>query len=156
MPYKKPESVLVLVHTPNFQVLLLERANSPGFWQSVTGSMEENESPVETACRELEEETGLKAPPASLQDWHLSNRFEILPRWRDRYAPGVTHNTEHIFSFCTSAPVQVRLSNAEHSAQCWMEWREAAKRCFSWSNQDAILMLPQRLLISGHSGRQRP
>lgn len=154
MPHKTPESVLVLIHTPAFQVLLLERTNHPGFWQSVTGSLEKGESSAEAACRELEEETGFRAPPTALHDWRLINRFEILPLWRNRYAPGVTHNLEHVFSFCIPTPNLARLSEAEHRAQCWLDWREAANLCFSWSNQDAILMLPQRHQLL-HSNRPR-
>lgn len=142
--FKQPESVLVLVHTRDFQILLIERAAHPGFWQSVTGSLESGETPLETARRELHEETGLTATHNQLQDWHLSNRFEILERWRDRYAPGVTHNKEHVFSFCVPEACPVRLAPEEHRDQCWLPWREAAEKCFSWTNKDAILMLPLR------------
>jgi len=140
--YKTPESVLVLIHTAELQVLLIERARHLGYWQSVTGSLEADESPMQTALRELGEETGLRADAADLIDWRLSNRFEILPLWRERYAPGVTHNLEHVFSLCLDAPVTVSLAPAEHRAQRWLEWHDAAELCFSWTNRDAILMLP--------------
>lgn len=142
--YKLPESVLVLVHTLDLQILLIERAAHPGFWQSVTGSLEAGEAPIETARRELMEETGIQAEAHQLQDWHLSNRFEILERWRDRYAPGVTHNKEHVFSLCVPEARPVRLAPDEHRDQCWLPWQDAAKKCFSWTNKDAILMLPLR------------
>lgn len=154
--YKQPESVLVVIHTPALDVLLIERAAHPGFWQSVTGSLEPGESPLATAGRELLEETGIHAPLAALQDWRLSNRFEILARWRERYAPGVTHNTEHVFSLCVTAPRPVRLSPDEHRDQCWLPWQEAAARCFSWSNRDAILMLPHRLQTAPDASVRMP
>lgn len=144
MGHKKPVSVLVVIHTPgpDFEVLLLERARHPGFWQSVTGSQEGGESLRETARREVREETGIDAPADAFVDWQLSNRFEIFAEWRDRYAPGVTHNIEHVFSLCLPAPEAVRVAPGEHLAYRWLPWREAAAACFSWSNRDAILMLP--------------
>lgn len=142
--YKTPVSVLVVIHTPNQRVLLIERAAHPGYWQSVTGSQEGNESLLETACREVFEETGITAAPDAIRDWHISNRFEIFEEWRDRYAPGVTHNLEHVFSLCIPEPIEVRLAPDEHRDQCWLPWQEAARKCFSWTNQDAILMLPRR------------
>ncbi|MEC5400223.1 dihydroneopterin triphosphate diphosphatase [Uliginosibacterium sp. H1] len=144
MDYKTPESVLVLVHTPALQILLLERARHPGYWQSVTGSLEAGELPRETARRELFEETGIEADPAALQDWRLANRFEILQLWRHRYAPGVTHNVEHVFSLCVPEAAPVQLAQDEHRDQCWLSWQDAADRCFSWTNRDAIAMLAQR------------
>lgn len=142
--YKTPVSVLVVIHTPNQRVLLIERAAHPGYWQSVTGSQEGNESLLETARREVFEETGITAAPDAIRDWHISNRFEIFEEWRDRYAPGVTHNLEHVFSLCIPEPIEVRLAPDEHRDQCWLPWQEAARKCFSWTNQDAILMLPRR------------
>lgn len=142
--FKQPESVLVVIHTPALDVLLIERAAHPGYWQSVTGSREGTESLLDTAQRELAEETGIQLDASAFQDWRLCNRFEILEQWRQRYAPGVTHNLEHVFSVCLPAPRLVQLAPQEHRAQCWLPWAEAAERCFSWSNQDAILMLPKR------------
>ncbi len=140
---KKPVSVLVLIHTapPAPQVLLLERTPFPDYWQSVTGSQEDKESLAATALRELREETGIAATSSQLRDWHLSNRFEIFAQWRARYAAGVTHNVEHVFSLCLPEPVAVRLAPDEHRASRWLPWREAAATCFSWTNRDAILML---------------
>lgn len=142
--YKKPLSVLVLIHTPNQRILLIERVAHPGYWQSVTGSQEGEEPLLQTAYREVAEETGIIAPPGSIQDWHISNQFEIFEEWRHRYAPGVTHNVEHVFSLCVPEAIDVRLAPAEHRDQCWLPWQEAARKCFSWTNQDAILMLPRR------------
>ncbi|MBQ0929859.1 dihydroneopterin triphosphate diphosphatase [Ideonella alba] len=145
-PPKIPESVLVVIHTPDLQVLLLERADAPGYWQSVTGSKDSlDEALAETCRREVHEETGLVAEPAWLSDWQLSNVYEIYPRWRHRYAAGVTHNTEHVFGLCLPAPQPVRLAPREHTAHVWLPWREAADRCFSPSNAEAILQLPSRI-----------
>ncbi|MDI6749698.1 MAG: dihydroneopterin triphosphate diphosphatase [Rhodocyclaceae bacterium] len=138
---KKPVSVLVLIHDPQANVLLLERAAHPGYWQSVTGSLEGDESPLAAAVREVGEETGIACAPEDLRDWHLSNRFEIFAEWRDRYPEGVSHNLEHVFSLCVPAGTPVVTAPNEHRAWRWLPWREAAAACFSWSNRDAILML---------------
>ena len=145
MAYKIPVSTLVLTATPDLRVLLIERADAPGYWQSVTGSQEPGETLGQTAARELLEETGIDAAAyGGLDDWKVSNVYEIYPRWRHRYAPGITHNTEHVFALAVPAPVEARLDPREHSAQLWLPWDEAAAKCFSWSNRDAIRMLPQR------------
>jgi dATP pyrophosphohydrolase len=150
--YKQPVSVLVLVHTENLEVLLLERADFPGHWQSVTGSREAGEDLAITARRELAEETGIDADAhGGVVDWNLSNEYEIFPRWRHRYPPGATHNTEHVYALNVGAPVPVVLAPREHLQHLWLPWRDAAARCFSWSNRDAILALPQR--VAGHAGR---
>lgn len=138
---KKPVSVLVLIHTPTLDVLLLERAAHPGYWQSVTGSQEGDESLAATAVRELAEETRIVCAPQDLRDWRLSNRFEIFAEWRERYPAGVTHNTEHVFSLCVPPGTAVTPAPDEHRAMRWLPWREAAAACFSWTNRDAILML---------------
>jgi dATP pyrophosphohydrolase len=145
MSFKIPQSVLVVMFTPALDVLLIERADSVGFWQSVTGSKDtECESFAQTAAREVAEETGLDAlaPGHVLTDWALENVYEIYPQWRHRYAPGVVHNTERVFGLCIPAAVPVTLSPREHSDQVWLPWREAADRCFSPSNAEAILHLP--------------
>lgn len=142
--YKRPVSVLVVIHTPSLNILLLERAAHAGFWQSVTGSQEDGESLLATAMREVGEETGIVAPASAFRDWELTNRFEIFAQWRQRYAPGVTHNSEHVFSLEVPEGQPVRIAPDEHRDQCWLGWREAAAKCFSWSNRDAILMLPER------------
>ncbi len=141
-PYKIPRSVLVVIHTPDLQVLLLERADRPGFWQSVTGSQDEGETLEQTAVREVFEETGLDARCYALRDWQLRNRFEIFVHWRWRYAPGVTHNEEHVFGLCLPQAVPIRLSPREHLAFQWLPWEDAANRCFSWTNAEAIRRLP--------------
>ncbi len=148
-PPKIPESVLVVIHTADLDVLLIERADHPGYWQSVTGSKDALDEPLAvTAQREVFEETGLlvgspEVPLANLRDWQLSNVYEIYPVWRHRYAPGVTHNTEFVFGLRVPRGVPVRLSPREHTAQVWLPWREAADRCFSPSNAEAILQLPR-------------
>jgi dATP pyrophosphohydrolase len=141
-PYKIPRSVLVVVHTEALDVLLIERADKPGFWQSVTGSLDTEDEPLDsTAWREVAEETGIEQ--GALHDWGLENVYEIYPVWRHRYAPGVTHNTEHVFGLTVPGRVPVRLSPREHTAFVWLPWREAADRCFSPSNAEAVLHLPR-------------
>lgn len=142
---KQPVSVLVLIHTPALDILLLERAAHPGFWQSVTGSREGNETLIDTARREVVEETGIAAETAHFVDWSMTNTYEIFSQWRHRYAPGVTHNTEHVFSLQVPLPIDITTAPDEHSHWQWLPWKQAAELCFSWSNRDAILMLPQRL-----------
>jgi dATP pyrophosphohydrolase len=149
MPYKRPVSVLVVVHDPQGQVLLIERADQPGFWQSVTGSQDDGDASLrETARREVHEETGIEAAAHELLDWQLSNVYEIYPTWRHRYAPGVTHNTEHVFSLCVPQALPVVLSPTEHRAWQWLDWRAAADACFSPSNAEAILLLPRLACLS--------
>ena len=142
--HKLPVSTLVVIHTPDLQVLLLERSDHPGFWQSVTGSLHEGEELRDTAIREVAEETGYDARRFPLEDWNLQNVYEIYPVWRHRYAPGITHNTEHVFGLELPEPLAPRLEPREHLAAMWLPWAEAAERVFSWSNRKAILMLPER------------
>jgi dATP pyrophosphohydrolase len=139
--HKIPVSVLILIHDPQANILLLERAAHPGYWQSVTGSLEAGERAVDAAVREVGEETGLECMSQQLCDWRLTNRFEIFAEWRDRYPPNVTHNLEHVFSLCVPEKTPITPAPAEHRAWRWLPWREAARLCFSWSNRDAILML---------------
>jgi dATP pyrophosphohydrolase len=141
MGTKRPVSVLVVIHDPELNILLLERAAHPGYWQSVTGSQETDEALADTAMREVAEETGIVCAASDLTDWHLSNRFEIFAEWRHRYPDGVTHNTEHVFSLCVPAGSPVTTAPAEHRNWRWLSWREATVACFSWTNRDAILML---------------
>ena len=143
MSKKIPISVLVVIHTPDLQILQLERTGQSGFWQSVTGSQEAGETLLETACREVGEETGLVITPAQLVDWQLSNRYEIFQQWRHRYPDGVTHNLEHFFSVCVPAETAVTHCEDEHCNVRWLPWREAAEACFSWSNRDAIYLIAQ-------------
>lgn len=154
--FKLPQSVLVVIHTPALAVLLIERADAPGFWQSVTGAKDHEQETFEaTAVREAMEETGIdaRAPGHLLSDWGLENVYEIYPQWRHRYAPSVSHNTEHLFGLCVPAPTPVRLNAREHSGQIWLPWAQAAERCFSPSNAEAIGWLPR--LWAAHSGARR-
>lgn len=148
MPHKIPESVLVVIHTADLEVLLIERADRPGFWQSVTGSLDRLDEPLlDTAARELFEETGIAADGGRIRllDWQLSNIYEIYATWRHRYAPGVTHNTEHVFSVCVPRDMPIVLAPREHVRYAWLPLLEAADRCFSSSNAEAILQLPRRV-----------
>jgi dATP pyrophosphohydrolase len=158
--WKIPESVLVIIHTPALQVLLLERADRPGFWQSVTGSKETAEELLaDTACREVREETGIvierrhepdpdtlySQPKQALLDWQYSIEYEIYSHWRHRYAPGVTRNREHWFSLCVPEDISISINAREHTQYEWLPYQQAAQRCFSRSNQEAILALPDCL-----------
>jgi dATP pyrophosphohydrolase len=148
-PFKIPESVLVVIHSPAREVLLIERADHPGYWQSVTGSKDDpDEALATTAVREVAEETGIVVgspaiPLDRLRDWHLSNVYEIYPVWRHRYAPGVIHNTEHVFGLCVPRDTAITLAPREHLRYLWLDWRAAADRCFSPSNAEAVLQLPR-------------
>ena len=147
--YKIPESVLVVIHTEALEVLLIERADHPGYWQSVTGSKDGVDEPlVDTCVREVAEETGITigspaVPREALRDWGLSNVYEIYPVWRGRYAPGVTRNTEHVFGLTVPAAIEIALNPREHLCHQWLPYRAAADRCFSPSNAAAILQLPR-------------
>jgi dihydroneopterin triphosphate diphosphatase len=147
--HKIPRSVLVVIHTTGLEVLLIERADHPGYWQSVTGAQDRPDEPLSaTAAREVAEETGIVVgsdgvAPTALRDWHLSNVYAIYPQWRHRYAPGVTHNTEHVFGLRVPRDIAVTLAPREHLHHQWLPWREAADRCFSPSNAEAILQLPR-------------
>ena len=153
--FKIPESVLVVIHTLGLEVLLIERADKPGYWQSVTGSKDApDEAFADTAVREVAEETGIVVgspalPRSALRDWGLHNDYEIYPVWRHRYAPGVSRNTEHVFGLCVPAATRVRLSPREHLNFAWLPWREAADRCFSPSNAEAVLHLPRLAGLAG-------
>ncbi len=145
VPHKIPESVLVVIYTPELDVLLLERADRPGFWQSVTGSKDSiDEELIFTAQREVMEETGIDATLHTLSDWQLSNLYEIYPVWRHRYAPGVTQNKEHVFGLCVPRETSITLAPREHLRFEWLPMEEAADRCFSASNAEAILQLSHR------------
>ena len=144
--FKIPESVLVVIHTSECEVLLIERADHPGFWQSVTGSKDALEENLRvTAQREVLEETGIDAAASQFVDWSVSNVYDIYLAWQHRYAPGVTRNTEHVFSLCVPVGTLITLSPAEHTAFQWRPYRAAADACYSPSNAEAILMLPRFL-----------
>jgi dATP pyrophosphohydrolase len=144
MGSKQPVSVLVVIYTAALQVLLLERADFPGYWQSVTGSRDGEETLRETAAREAFEETGLDAKIYSLVDWQLQNVYDIYPQWLHRYPTGTTQNTEHVFGLQLPQQVEVKLSAREHLSYQWLPWNIAADKVFSPSNREAILLLPKR------------
>ncbi|MFM1912088.1 MAG: dATP pyrophosphohydrolase [Pseudomonadota bacterium] len=145
MDFKTPISVLVLIHTSDLKVLLIERADKAGFWQSVTGSIETEDIDLSaTAIREVFEETGLNALQYKLEDWQFAQTYEIYEHWRYRYAPGVTQNVEHVFGLELPSAVDVKLAPNEHVAYEWVDWREAAKRVFSWTNVEALRLLGER------------
>ena len=147
--FKIPESVLVVIHTTDLEVLLLDRADKPGFWQSVTGSKDALDEPLlETCRREVAEETGIEIGDAPvhadcLRDWHMRNVYDIYPEWQARYAPGVTRNTEHVFGLVVPRDQAIRLAPREHLRFEWLGWSAAADRCSSPSNAAAIRRLPQ-------------
>lgn len=144
-PLKRPVSVIVLIHTRELECLLIKRVDSPDFWQSVTGSCEADESPIQTARREVLEETGIDAlAHGDVTDWNTFNVFAIYPHFRHRYPAGTTHNTEHVFSLCVVRDVAVRLNPREHSAYTWLPWDEATLKVKSWTNQAVIDALPLR------------
>lgn len=142
--YKVPESVLVVIHSPELEVLMLHRTDRAGYWQSVTGSLDsEDEPPEAAAVREVAEETGLDAGQYRLRDWRIENRFSIF-NWRlGLYRPGVTHNTEHVFGLTVPRECSIKLAPREHTEYQWLAWQKAAEFCFSWSNRDAIVLLPR-------------
>ena len=149
MKKKIPKSVLVLIHDNFLNVLLLERADREGFWQSVTGSLDHpNEDLFTAAKRELHEETGIKTKDENWLNWNLSRKFKIFSHWRDRYDKDVEFNTEHIFSVCIEMQIKVTLSPREHIRFDWLPYVSAAEKCFSWTNSLAIKELPERLKLT--------
>lgn len=144
MQYKTPISSLVLIHTTDLQVLIMERADKAGFWQSVTGSIEAGETPYDAAIREVKEETGLDALAYEFQDWQVSNIYEIYPHWRHRYDEGITENVEHLFGLTLPSTCEIKLAPNEHIRYEWVDWREAAQRVFSWTNVDALKRLGEK------------
>lgn len=146
MHYKIPVSVLVVIHTADLQVLVMERADKEGFWQSVTGSKDSlDEAIAQTAAREVKEETGLDVAQFQLSDWHLQNVYDIYPIWLHRYQAGVTRNTEHVFGLTLPTTMPITLAEREHRQYRWLPYRDAADCCFSASNAEAILQLPNRI-----------
>ncbi|WP_311223506.1 MULTISPECIES: dihydroneopterin triphosphate diphosphatase [unclassified Acidovorax] len=155
VPFKIPESVLVVIYTPVLDVLLIRRAGDDDHWQSVTGSKDWPEEPFEAAAlREVLEETGIDArsPSCVLTDWALENVYDIWPQWRHRYAPAVVRNRERLFGLCVPPGMPIRLNPREHVQWRWLPWRDAAGECFSPSNAEACLMLPRMVLAAGSPG----
>lgn len=142
MGYKRPESVLVVIYTQATEILLLQRSDVPNFWQSVTGSLQLDETPFMTARREVWEETGIIAE--ALHDCQYSNHFPILPPWRARYAPEVTHNTEYVFSLQLPHSQTIQLSPSEHCDYRWLTWQSALALASSYTNREAILKCVQQ------------
>ncbi len=152
MQYKRPVSALVVIYTAALEVLLLERADHPGAWQSVTGSQDGDETIRDTAIREVFEETALDARNYLLGDWQINNVYEIYALWRQRYAPGTLYNTEHVFGLELPDRLPVQLSPREHLNYKWVRWQKAAELVFSPSNRAAILLLPERGRLSALKG----
>ena len=153
MTHKIPHSVLVVIHTPGLQVLLVNRADMPDYWQSVTGAKDFADEPLDvTARREVMEETGIDCAIGTLADWNIENVYDIYPRWLHRYEAGVTRNTERVFGLCVPEGTPVTLNPREHTAYRWLPWREAADTCASFSNAEAILLLPE--FAHGHAPRR--
>ena len=144
MPHKQPVSILAVIYTADLQVLLLERADHPGYWQSVTGSRDGDEALRDTVMREVEEETGLKPEQYTLHDWQYQKAYEIYPHWRHRYAPGVTENTEHVYGLELPGTTEITIAPREHLQYTWLPLQQAAEKCFSPSNREAILQIPKR------------
>lgn len=142
---KIPISVLVVIYKSNGEVLLIERADRANFWQSVTGSLDSlDENLASAASREALEETGIdvgRLPPGSLKDMHHQIEYEIYPQWRHRYTPGVIRNTEHWFCLEVPDSISVTLAPREHVAYQWLPYQQAAEKCFSRSNGEAIYKL---------------
>lgn len=148
MVYKQPVSALVVIYTAALDVLLLERADYPDAWQSVTGSRDGDETLRETAIREVLEETGLDVTCYVLTDWKKQNVYDIYPKWAHRYPPGTTRNTEHVFGLQLPRQLPVTLAPREHLRCLWLPWQLAAEKVFSPSNRAAILELPERVVRS--------
>ena len=147
-PWKIPRSTLVVIYTDKQEVLLIERADHPGYWQSVTGSQDEGETLAQTAAREVGEETGIDTAGYTLENWQKQNVYEIYPIWRHRYAPGVTHNTENVFGLRLSGRVPITLNPREHLQFVWLPVEKAAALCFSWSNREALFEIPRRHAVT--------
>jgi dATP pyrophosphohydrolase len=147
--YKQPISALIIIYTTDLQVLLLKRADFPEAWQSVTGSVEGQESVYDAAVREVREETAIDLSQPwlegwSFSDWEITNEYAIYEQWRYRYAPGTLYNTEHVFGLKLPHPVSIRLSQSEHVDYKWIDWQAAAEMVFSPSNAEAIRLLPDK------------
>lgn len=137
--YRRPESVLIVVHTDN-EALLLRRKAPFEFWQSVTGSLLPQESHAAAAARELREETGL-SDEGRLSCTGVSRRFEIDPRWRNRFGSGVTDNLEYEYRYKLPGRVEISLDEYEHTAMEWVTLVDALDRVWSWTNKAALRQL---------------
>jgi dATP pyrophosphohydrolase len=137
---RRPVSVLVVVHTDGAQVLLLKRSQPFDFWQSVTGSLKRNETHAEAAARELEEETGF-TEDGELRYSEVSRHFQIDPRWRDRFGPGVAENEEFEWRYRLPEIKDIELNTDEHSEFQWLHVDDAIEAVWSWTNRDALMQL---------------
>ena len=140
-PYKRPVSVLVVIHHQHQQFLMLQRVDNAAFWQSVTGSLEAGEQPLDTAVRELCEETGLCLAKEQVHDWQLHYDYDIYPEYWHRYPPGTRRNTEHVFSVDVALDSTITLAPTEHSAYRWVDADTALTLAYSPSNRNAIAQL---------------
>jgi dATP pyrophosphohydrolase len=142
--YRRPVSVLVLVYAADGSILLLHRSRPFDFWQSVTGSLQRDETHAEAALRELAEETGL-AGKGELTFTGTSRAFTIDPRWRDRYAPGVTEDVEFEWHCRLPAKSDITIDTLEHSEYRWFPLDRAIEAVWSWTNREALVELRDRL-----------
>ena len=136
--YKIPVSSLIVIYTKKHDILLLHRADKRGYWQSVTGSLEPQESPYEAAKREVFEETGINTDQNKIQDWNLNQEYEIYLHWRHRYPPNVSKNTEHVFGLELPEKININISPREHLEYKWENIKEAKNKVFSWTNRRAL------------------
>ena len=143
--FKMPVSCLVIIYSGK-QTLILERADHSGYWQSVTGSWENGETLLQTAQREVVEETGFQLDEGCWRDCWWANQYEIYSHWRYRYAPGICINTEHVFTLCLPEYLTPVLAPREHVRFAWVEWSEAANRVFSPTNRSALVWIGKNLV----------
>ncbi|TMO61826.1 dihydroneopterin triphosphate diphosphatase [Pseudoalteromonas aurantia] len=143
MPLRKPYSVLVVIYNANNEFLLIRRTDDINFWQSVTGGIDEGELPIDTAYRELLEETGIDAKQQDLviTDLEKTHQYEIRPCWRHRYIENAITNTEYVFSICVPNQTQIKLDPNEHTAYKWLPQQAAAALAWSNSNKEEILAI---------------
>lgn len=141
MTLKRPLSILVAIWTPAGETLILHRQSPARFWQSVTGSLETDETPRQAAVREVAEEAGLTVAPEALSDLRLTNRYPIPEKWAARYPPDQRHNTEHVFSLRLEEAVDVRIDPTEHSEAQWSPIDEAIDTVWSWTNKDLLTLI---------------
>ena len=136
---KIPISVLIIVYTKNKDILLLNKKGKDSMWQSITGSLQINEKPLDAAKRELFEETGIVSN--NIIDCKKEHIFEIYEMWRHKYEDGITHNTEHVFKLELDDIIDIKLDSDEHDSFEWVTRVKAAEKVFSHTNRQAIFDL---------------